>query len=140
MCGLDGPNDQRGGEAAAEVVPNADLPKLFEAGWTFKASLGDGHSIVEAPVGGWADLVKTDTMDQILGRVKDGTVQPKGNLLRSTDRLGAMWLLGERSLGRHVRLVQARICLLQTGRCANFMIRRSSLGEPNLNDWVLVRP
>jgi hypothetical protein len=26
-----------------------DLPKLFEAGWTFKASLGDGQSIVEAP-------------------------------------------------------------------------------------------
>jgi hypothetical protein len=30
------------------VVPNADLPKLFEEGWTFKASLGDGQSIVEA--------------------------------------------------------------------------------------------
>jgi hypothetical protein len=42
------------------VVPNTDLQKLFEAGWTFKASLGDGQSIVEAPAGGWVDLVKTD--------------------------------------------------------------------------------
>lgn len=33
------------------VVPNTDLPKLFEAGWTFRASLGDGQSIVEAPAG-----------------------------------------------------------------------------------------
>lgn len=33
------------------VVPNADLPRLFEGGWTFKASLGNGQSIVEAPVG-----------------------------------------------------------------------------------------
>lgn len=33
------------------VVPNSDLPKLFEAGWTFKASLGDGQSIVEGPAG-----------------------------------------------------------------------------------------
>ncbi len=32
-----------------KVVPNTDLPMLFEAGWTFKASLGDGQSIVEAP-------------------------------------------------------------------------------------------
>ena len=45
-----------------KVVPNADLPKLFEAGWTFKASLGDGQSIVEAPAGAWVDVVKTDTM------------------------------------------------------------------------------
>ena len=44
------------------VVPNTDLPKLFEAGWTFKASLGDGQSIVEAPAGAWVDVVKTDTM------------------------------------------------------------------------------
>jgi hypothetical protein len=42
------------------VVPNAELPKLFEAGWTFKASLGDGQSIVEAPAGGWADLASTN--------------------------------------------------------------------------------
>jgi len=34
-----------------KVVPNTELPKLFEAGWTFKASLGDGQSIVEAPAG-----------------------------------------------------------------------------------------
>ena len=34
-----------------KVVPNTDLPKLFEEGWTFKASLGDGQSIVEAPDG-----------------------------------------------------------------------------------------
>ncbi len=32
-----------------KVVPNTDLPTLFEAGWTFKASLGDGQSVVEAP-------------------------------------------------------------------------------------------
>ncbi len=32
-----------------KVVPNKDLPMLFEAGWTFKASLGDGQSVVEAP-------------------------------------------------------------------------------------------
>ncbi len=37
--------------ALLKVVPNAELPKLFEAGWTFKASLGDGQSIVEAPAG-----------------------------------------------------------------------------------------
>ncbi len=47
-----------------KVVPNADLPKLFEAGWTFKASLGDGQSILEAPAGGWADLVKSDTANR----------------------------------------------------------------------------
>jgi len=49
---------------AQRVVPNTDLPKLFEAGWTFKASLGDGQSIVEAPAGGWADLVKTETTNR----------------------------------------------------------------------------
>jgi len=49
-----------------KVVPNADLPKLFEAGWTFKASLGDGQSVVEAPAGGWADLVKTETTNRTL--------------------------------------------------------------------------
>jgi integrase len=49
-----------------KVVPNADLPKLFEAGWTFKASLGDGQSIVEAPAGGWTDLVKTETTNRTL--------------------------------------------------------------------------
>ncbi len=48
------------------VVPNTDLPKLFEAGWTFKASLGDGQSIVEARAEGWADLVKSDTANQTL--------------------------------------------------------------------------
>jgi len=32
-----------------KVVPNAELPSLFEAGWTFIASLSDGQSIVEAP-------------------------------------------------------------------------------------------
>jgi len=47
-----------------QVVPNTDLPKLFDAGWTFKASLGDGQSIVEAPAGGRMDLVKTDIMNQ----------------------------------------------------------------------------
>jgi len=36
---------------AQRVAPNSDLPKLFEEGWTFKASLGDGRSIVEAPAG-----------------------------------------------------------------------------------------
>jgi hypothetical protein len=46
------------------VVPNADLPKLFEAGWTFKASLGDGQSIVEAPAGGWVDIMKPDTTNR----------------------------------------------------------------------------
>ena len=49
---------------AQRVVPNADLPKLFGAGWTFKASLGDGQSIVEAPAGEWADLVETDTRNR----------------------------------------------------------------------------
>lgn len=45
------------------VVPNTELPSLFEAGWTFKASLGDGRSIVEAPTGtalsATVDLVDT---------------------------------------------------------------------------------
>jgi integrase len=46
------------------VVPNSDLPKLFEAGWTFNASLGDGQSIVQAPAGGWADPSRTDTTNR----------------------------------------------------------------------------
>ena len=40
------------GRPILKVVPNAELPKLFEAGWTFKASLGDGQSVVEAPTVG----------------------------------------------------------------------------------------
>jgi len=39
------------GRPLLKVVPNTDLPKLFDAGWTFRASLGDGQSIVEAPAG-----------------------------------------------------------------------------------------
>jgi hypothetical protein len=46
------------------VVPNTDLPKLFEAGWTFKASLGDGQSVVEAPAGGLVDFVKSDSANR----------------------------------------------------------------------------
>lgn len=46
------------------VVPNTELPKLFEAGWTFRASLDDGQSIVEAPAGGWVDFVKTETSNR----------------------------------------------------------------------------
>jgi integrase len=49
---------------AQRVVPNTDLPNLFEAGWTFKASLGDGKSVVEAPQGGRADFAKTDFMNR----------------------------------------------------------------------------
>jgi len=43
------------GRPLLKVVPNADLPKLFEEGWTFKASLGDGQSIVEAQARGRED-------------------------------------------------------------------------------------
>ena len=46
------------------VVPNTDLPKLFEAGWTLKASLGDGQSIVEGPAAEWVDLIKTETTNR----------------------------------------------------------------------------
>ncbi len=45
---------------AQKVVPNTDLPKLLQEGWTFKATLGDGQSIVEAPAGAWANLAPTD--------------------------------------------------------------------------------
>jgi len=34
-------------------VPNTELPKLFEAGWTFKASLSDRQSMVEVPTRAW---------------------------------------------------------------------------------------
>ncbi len=42
------------------IVPNADLLKLFQDGWIFKASLGDGQSIVESPAGAWTNLPPTD--------------------------------------------------------------------------------
>ncbi len=46
------------------VVSNADLPKLFEAGWTFEASPGDGQSIVEAPAAA-ATLAAADFVDVV---------------------------------------------------------------------------
>lgn len=46
------------------VVPNADHPKLFEAGRTFNSFTRDGLSIIEAPTEEWVDLVKADATNR----------------------------------------------------------------------------